>query len=140
MNLKPLRSLGLGLAFAVMAVGAAAADTRTVYPIYFDWGSTTLDAKAMAEVKKAAPAAKACEYNGVRVFGHADTSHTEDESAQLGIARARAVREVLMKLGLADSAIAFSTKGEHELAKETANGVKEPLNRRVEIIVVCGRD
>jgi outer membrane protein OmpA-like peptidoglycan-associated protein len=138
--MKLIVSLVVGAAAAVSMAGAASADTRTVYPIYFDWGSTTLDAKAVASVKKAYPEAKACEYNGVRVFGHADTSHTEDESAKLGMARARAVREQLMKLGLADGAIAFSTKGEHELAKETPDGVKEALNRRVEIIVVCGRD
>lgn len=130
----------VGLAIALSAAGVASADTRTVFPIYFDWNSATLNAKAVAEVKKAYPAAKACDYNGVRVFGHADTSHTTDDSAKLGMARARAVREQLMKLGMADSAIAFSTKGEHELAKETADGVKEKLNERVEIIVVCGRD
>lgn len=133
-------SIGAGVAIALSVMGSAAADTRTVYPIYFDWNSSTLNAKATAEVKKAYPEAKKCDYNGVRVFGHADRSHTEDESAKLGMARARVVRESLMKLGLADGAIAFSTKGEHEPAKETADGVKEPLNERVEIIVVCGRD
>jgi outer membrane protein OmpA-like peptidoglycan-associated protein len=133
-------SLVVGAVLAVTMAGVASADTRTVFPIYFDWGSTTLNAKAVADVKKAYPEAKACDYNGVRVFGHADTSHTDDESAKLGMARARAVREQLMKLGLADSAIAFATKGEQELAKQTADGVKEKLNERVEIIVVCGRD
>jgi outer membrane protein OmpA-like peptidoglycan-associated protein len=138
--MKILGSLGLGFALAVMAAPPALADTRTVFPIYFDWGVTALNAKQKADIKKAYPKAKECDYNGVRVFGHADTSHTDDESAKLGMARARAVREELMKLGLADSAIAYATKGEQDLAKETADGVKEPLNRRVEIIVVCGHD
>ena len=47
------------------------------------------------------------------------------------------MRDALTKLGLADSALSPQTKGELEPAKATADGVIEPLNRRVEIIVVC---
>lgn len=137
MKLKLLCPIALAFAASLVVSTPASALERIVTNVYFDWGSTTLNAKAVAAVRAAAPKAKACEYNGMRVVGHADTSHTEEESTALGLARAKAVRAALMKLGLNDSAISVATHGEIDLAKETADGVREPLNRRVEIIVVC---
>lgn len=132
-----IRRLVLGCCVVAFAAPAVARD-RNVTMIYFDWGSTVLDAKALAAVKAVAPKAKACEYNGLRLVGHADRSHTDEESTALGMARSRAVRDELVKLGMADSAISVATHGELDPAKDTADGVREPLNRRVEIIVVCG--
>ncbi len=136
MSYRSFCSLALVACVVVLAAPAIARE-RIVTNVYFDWGSTTLDAKASDAVKAAAPKAKACEYNGLRVVGHADTSHTEEDSTALGMARARAVRDALVANGLADSAISVATHGELDLAKATADGVREPLNRRVEIVVVC---
>lgn len=137
MKLMSFRPVGVCFALALMILAPASAQVRTVFNVYFEWGSTTLDAKAVEAVAKAAPNVKACEHNGLRVVGHADRSHTEEESTALGIARAKAVREALMALGVANSAIGVTTHGELDLARETADGIREPLNRRVEIIVVC---
>jgi outer membrane protein OmpA-like peptidoglycan-associated protein len=137
MRFKQVGFPALSLAVVLMTPGTAAALERIVTNVYFEWGETTLDAKALEAVSEALPKARECEYNGVRVFGHADRSHTEAESTALAMTRALAVREELMKLGIANGAIAFSNKGELDPAIETADGVREPLNRRVEIIVVC---
>lgn len=128
MKPKLLCPLVLVFAASLFVATPASALERIVTNVYFDWGSTTLNAKAVAAVKAAAPKAKACTYNGMRVVGHADTSHTEEESTALGMARAKAVRDLLMKLGLKDSAISVATHGELDLAKMTADGVREPLN------------
>lgn len=137
MWLKQVCLPGLGLAVLLLAPGTAVALERIVTNVYFQWEETTLDAKALEAITEALPKARECEYNGVRVVGHADRSHTEEESTALAMARARAVRAELMRLGIADGAISFSNKGELDPATETADGVREPLNRRVEIIVVC---
>ena len=75
MSYRSFCSLALVACVVVLAAPAIARE-RIVTNVYFDWGSTTLDAKASDAVKAAAPKAKACEYNGLRVVGHADTSHT----------------------------------------------------------------
>lgn len=127
----------------VAAIGVAAlaapamARGREVTLVFFEWDSTALTADAQQNVVGVAPRAKACEHNGIRIVGHADRSHTEEESAALGMARARAVRDALVKLGLADSAISVATNGELNPMKPTADGEREPLNRRAEIILVC---
>lgn len=137
MTPKLLCPIALGFFAGLIVSMPASAQTRIVTNVYFEWGATTLDAKALAVMRSAVPKAKACEHNGLRIVGHADTSHTEEESTALGIARAKAVRDALVKLGLADSAIGVTTHGELDLAKETADGVREALNRRAEIIAVC---
>ncbi len=137
MKLTSVRLLGAALALAMMFPAQAVARDRTVFTVYFEWDSSVLNASAFEVVKVAAPKAKACEYNGLRIVGHADTSRTEEESSALGMARARAVRDALVKLGMADSAISVATHGELDLARPTRDGVREPLNRRAEIIVVC---
>ncbi|HEV7692428.1 MAG TPA: OmpA family protein [Hyphomonadaceae bacterium] len=132
-----LIGLSLGLALAVLTATSAAAYQHVVGTVYFDWNSSKLNAKAMAVVKEWAPKAKKCESNGVRVVGHTDMSHTFEVSSVLATDRAKAVRDALVKLGVADSAIGVVGHSQAELAKPTANGVKEPLNNRAEIILVC---
>lgn len=137
MKLASVRLLGAGLALALMFPSQAVARERMVTVVYFAWDSSALEPSSLDAVRAVAPKAKACEYNGVRVVGHADTSHTEEESVALSMARARAVRDALVTFGLADSAISVATHGERDLARPTADGVREPENRRAEIIVVC---
>jgi OmpA-OmpF porin, OOP family len=128
---------GVVLALAVLTATSAAAYQRAVGTVYFDGSSAKLNAKATAVVKEWAPKAKKCENNGVRVVGHTDTSFNDEQSSQLATDRAKAVRDALVKLGVADSAIGVVGHSKAELAKQTAQGVKEPLNNRAEIILVC---
>jgi outer membrane protein OmpA-like peptidoglycan-associated protein len=127
----------VGLALAVLIATSAAAYQRAVGTVYFDGGSAKLNAKAAAVVKEWAPKAKKCEHNGIRVVGHTDTSFNDEQSSELATERAKAVRDALVKLGVADSAIGVVGHSKAELAKPTAQGMKEPLNNRAEIILVC---
>jgi len=53
----------------------------------------------------------------------------------LGQQRAEIVRVALIKLGIVPDDIRALSRGKRSLAVQTPNGVAEPLNRRVEIIV-----
>lgn len=131
------RSSLLMLIASVVVLAPSAFADRKVINVYFGWEETALDATGKAVVAKAAPQARACEYNGVRVVGHADTSHAIERSSELATARAQTVRKALAADGVADSAISATGHSENDLAVQTPDGVREPLNRRVEIIIVC---
>lgn len=128
---------GWVLAAGALAVApVAAADEREIARVYFEWDSLALSVEAWATVQEIAPRVRACEYNGVRVVGHTDTS--EDNSAEVATARAKAVRDALVSLGVANSAISAVGQSDQKPAVETGPNVREILNRRAEIILVCG--
>jgi outer membrane protein OmpA-like peptidoglycan-associated protein len=71
----------------------------------------------------------------ILVVGHTDTVGSDQANDALGQQRAEIVRVALIGLGIAPDAIRALSRGKRSLAVQTPNGVAEPLNRRVEIIV-----
>ncbi len=74
------------------------------------------------------------------ITGHTDTSGDEKYNEGLGLKRADSAKVALQAAltkkkvgGDRIAAIATESSGEKQLAKETADNVREPLNRRVEI-------
>jgi OmpA-OmpF porin, OOP family len=88
-----------------------------------------------AVVREAAQAAKANPNARITVAGHADTSGNGAYNAALSQRRAAAVRDALIKEGINQARIAAAGHGEDGLLVSTKDGVREPKNRRVEIIV-----
>src|SRR5437867_369443 len=105
------------------------------YVVYFDWNKFNIKPDGAQILDKAIAAAKAGGTPSISVTGFADRSGPEDYNLKLSLKRADAVREYLIKHGVAAEQITVSGKGEAEPAVPTADGVKEPRNRRVEIIV-----
>jgi OOP family OmpA-OmpF porin len=120
---------------AAPAAATPAAVQPETYVAYFDWNKATLKPEATQIIDKAIAAAKAGGTPSISVTGHADRSGSEDYNLKLSLKRADAVREYLIKNGIAAEQITVSGRGEAEPAVPTADGVKEPRNRRVEIIV-----
>ena len=125
----------IALALALVPVGYA--QENPLYTLYFDTGSTKVNAKAAEVVAKALPQIKKCQDNGVRVWGNTDTSYSDSESSTLATERARAVKDYLISKGIPDSRIAWVGHSKARPAVPTADGVKEPKNNRVEIRLVC---
>ena len=71
----------------------------------------------------------------VLVIGHTDTVGSDQANDVLGQQRAEIVRLALIRLGVPSDDVHAISRGKRNLAVPTANGVAEPLNRRVEIIV-----
>lgn len=71
----------------------------------------------------------------ILVVGHTDTIGSDQANDVLGQQRAEIVRVALIRLGIAPGDIRALSRGKRSLAVQTPNGVSEPLNRRVEIIV-----
>ena len=71
----------------------------------------------------------------VLVVGHTDTVGNDQFNDALGQQRADAVRAALIRLGIPEADIRAISRGKRALAVPTGDGVSEPRNRRVEIVV-----
>jgi outer membrane protein OmpA-like peptidoglycan-associated protein len=72
---------------------------------------------------------------GATVVGHTDTSGSAAYNVGLSERRAGVVRDALIARGMNAGAINTQARGETELARATANGVREPLNRRTAVTI-----
>jgi len=71
----------------------------------------------------------------VMVIGHTDTVGSDAANDALSRQRAEVVRNAFVARGLAVDKVVTAGRGRRELAVPTADGVAEPRNRRVEILV-----
>jgi outer membrane protein OmpA-like peptidoglycan-associated protein len=71
----------------------------------------------------------------VLVVGHTDTVGSHPSNDALSRQRAEAIRAELVRLGVAPENVQVVGRGKREPAVPTADGVAEPRNRRVEIVV-----
>lgn len=103
--------------------------------LFFANDRATLSPDSEVVVREAAAAAKANPEAKVTVAGHADTTGNSAYNQTLSQRRADAVRDELVKDGLNPASIAVIGRGEDALLVSTKDGIYEPKNRRVEIIV-----
>lgn len=118
---------------APVAAPAAPTITRN-FTVFFDWDRSVLSADAQQVLQNVARDAKAGKIVQINISGHADTSGPADYNQKLSLRRADAVREYLASQGLPANQIAVEAKGETDLLVPTADGVREPSNRRAVIV------
>lgn len=115
-------------------VAAPAPTITRNFTVFFDWDRSTLSADAQQVLQNVARDAKAGKIVQINVAGHADTSGPTDYNQKLSQRRAEAVREYLASQGLPSNQIGVEAKGEADLLVPTADGVREPSNRRAVIV------
>ncbi len=111
----------------------APAPTKT-YLVFFDWDKYDLTQRAMQIIAQAASDSHTQNVTTLEVNGYTDTSGTADYNMGLSIKRAKAVAAQLVADGVPASEIEMHGYGETHLLVPTGTGVREPQNRRVEII------
>ena len=129
--------LGLRYAFNAPANAPAAVVAPVAarsFLVFFDWNRADLTARARQIVGEAAEAARA-QPTRIEVTGHADRTGTPQYNQALSRRRAETVAEELVKRGIARQEINITALGETQPLVATADGVREPQNRRVEIIL-----
>ncbi len=112
----------------------APAPSRT-YLVFFDWDQATLTDRARQIVAEAAQASTRIANTRIEVNGYTDLSGTPQYNQALSVRRAEAVAAELTRLGVPRAAIGVHGYGETRPLVPTAQGVREPQNRRVEIII-----
>ncbi|MBS0519073.1 MAG: OmpA family protein [Proteobacteria bacterium] len=105
------------------------------FMVFFDWDRANLSQQALATIKQAADAYKAKGNARITATGHTDTSGPESYNMALSLRRANAVKDALVRDGVPATAITVIGKGEQGLLVPTADGVREPQNRRVVIVL-----
>jgi len=105
------------------------------YLVFFDWDKANLTDRARQIIKEAADNSTHVQYTRIEVNGYTDTSGTPQYNMGLSIRRANAVKAELIKDGVPANAITTQGFGETHLLVPTGPGVREPQNRRVEIII-----
>ena len=105
------------------------------YLVFFDWDKATLTDRARQIIKEAADNSTRVQYTRIEVNGYTDTSGTKQYNQGLSVRRAKAVQAELVKDGVPESAITIQGFGDTNLLVPTGPGVREPQNRRVEIII-----
>ena len=116
------------------AVVPAQAPARS-YLVFFDWDKATLTDRARQIIREAADNSSKVQYTRIEVNGYTDTSGTPRYNQGLSVRRAQAVAAELVKDGVPRNAISIQGFGDTKLLVPTGPGVREPQNRRVEIII-----
>ncbi len=118
---------------APVAAAPAPAPAKT-YLVFFDWDKYSLTPRATQIIAQAAADSKTQNVTTLEVNGYTDTSGTAGYNMGLSINRAKAVAAQLVADGVPASEIEMHGYGETHLLVPTGLGVREPQNRRVEII------
>ncbi len=118
----------------VQVAAPAAAPART-YLVFFDWDRSDLTARARQIIADAAQNSSRVAYTRIEVNGYTDTSGTPQYNQGLSVRRAQTVAGELVRDGVSQNAINIQGFGETHPLVATADGVREPQNRRVEIII-----
>ncbi len=104
------------------------------YLVFFDFNKSDLTPQAVSIVNQAAANAGPAKVTQLTVTGHTDTVGSDAYNMRLSRRRAESVAAQLEKDGIASSEIEIVAKGKRDLLVPTADGVKEPQNRRVQIV------
>ncbi|MDB5672046.1 MAG: flagellar motor protein MotB, partial [Alphaproteobacteria bacterium] len=103
------------------------------FMVFFDWDKSDITPQAAAILDNAAAAYQQTGQAQVMLAGHADRSGSDQYNVGLSQRRADSVKAYLAGHGIPDGVITTQAFGESKPLVETADGVREPQNRRVEI-------
>jgi len=99
--------------------------------IFFDFDKSSLSPEGGGIVDQVAHGSGVTQ---ITITGHTDLSGSEKYNMALSLRRANAVKKALVRKGVPADEIVVIGKGKSDPLVQTADGVREPQNRRVEII------
>jgi OOP family OmpA-OmpF porin len=136
-NISVMASLQFKFGAPTVAAAPPAAQQPVApsFMVFFDWDRSNLSAQALNTIKQAAGAYKTKGSARITATGHTDKSGPDSYNMALSLRRANTVKDALVREGVPATAISVIGKGETQPLVQTADGVREPQNRRVEIVI-----
>lgn len=101
--------------------------------VFFDWDKSVLTPEGRRVVADAAQAYQTSGRSTIVATGYTDLSGPPAYNYKLSERRAASVKAELVRLGVPATSITTIGRGENDPLVPTADGVREPQNRRVEI-------
>jgi len=105
-----------------------------VFIVFFDWDKDVVTPEGHAIIQQAADAYRAGAPVQLQVTGYTDRSGSPGYNQRLSERRANNGAKALAALGVPKEQMIVSGRGENDNRVPTADGVREPQNRRVEIV------
>ncbi len=116
-------------------VAAPVAAPARSYLVFFDWDRADLNDRARQIIAEAAGNVARVNHTRIEVDGHADRSGQPQYNQRLSLRRADTVAAELVRDGVPRTDIDIQAFGATRPLVQTAAGVREPQNRRVEIVI-----
>jgi len=103
--------------------------------LYFLHGSTKLTAESKSSLPEILSLVNKRDFYEISIIGHTDTLGSDEYNMRLSSARAEAVRDVLLSHGIPRGRMELRYHGKRDPLVPTGDNVREPRNRRVEVVV-----
>jgi OmpA-OmpF porin, OOP family len=114
---------------------SALPDSAVHIILYFKEASSVLIPESTAIIPKIVSVIKQRQSSDISVVGHADRVGPESFNLNLSRERAESVQRLLTDAGIPDEHLNVHFYGEKVLLIPTSDGVAEPRNRRVEVVI-----
>lgn len=109
------------------------APART-YLVFFDWDQTDLTPRAREVIAEAVRNSARIPHTRIEVAGHADRTGSAAVNQALSLRRAQVVAAEMMQSGIPGGSIEIHAYGDSRPLIATGPGIRQPENRRVEIV------
>lgn len=114
---------------------AAQPTAPRTFILYFDTGGARLTPESEAQLPQILATVRAYPAPDISVTGHTDTVGSPAENEGLSLRRANSVADWLNDAQIEAIDLTVTSHGQRNLLIPTTDGVDEPRNRRVEVIV-----
>ena len=103
--------------------------------LYFLNNSTKLTAESKPFIPEILSLVDKRDFYEISIIGHTDTTGDDEYDMRLSSARSEAVRDVLLSHGIRSGQMELRYYGKRDPVIPTGDNVREPRNRRVEVVV-----
>ncbi len=106
-----------------------------IFTLYFESGTSTLNADGLAQLATIVAEARQRDFPHLFIVGHADATGSDEVNIRISRERANVVADRLVRDGLDKATMAITSHGKRNPLVPTPDGVPEPRNRRVGVTV-----
>ena len=103
--------------------------------LYFLNDTSELTAESKSYIPEILSLVNKREFYEISIIGHTDTTGSDEYNIKLSAARAESVRDALLSHGIRSDKMELRYHGKRDPLIPTGDNVREPRNRRVEVIV-----